>query len=1085
MKKNTRYLVLGAGISFLLILVFQLGGSHSPSVNDSSSDSSSELVIDKETLQKIESAASSLTTPQSVEEAKKAIDVMIDGCKPASSATKQVKACKNCRTWPSFFSERSREHCAPVLNSIESIAPFDLERIRKNDVNDIFHKLSDSELTKRRTNFLKDRRPSAPFITGDGFRAASKFIFDETTVATWDKLNLKTVLKDFMMKEVAKNGAEGEDAVQKAHTADLINLGKILPSCHDLLFDETTQKVVVDEKHESPTPMYMSAPRSPYLASKESYWERVTKKIVDLSENSFLQRHSDVMNYLRFDCLQYSDPIFVQTHLLDKFIDEALPLLEQRYKIYHKNCEENVHGVDAYDKQTHCSNEATRDRILKNYYPGFVLITHNSDYSSPWDPSSTRGIKSDPENAKFDKQIQKLLKSPILIKWFGQNLVLSPERQRKLMEELEVQMQREDKHEKNGDENLSPEELAKKHLREQAALREKLKNDPMARMRQDKPLPGNQDLYYNEQKRKHVDNYGNRDQNVLVKNYVEDPKIVIDPDNLFPNSLQKRDQERMKYMDKKEALERGPAAEGSNQKQQQQQQSHGESLTPNDLFVKSLFEEQEKLLDGTSSSRRFLEAKLIPLPIGIENRYNKYGKFVSSDYSIAAGCFDVSYSSLTETVLVDKSGGDSSTKKKMKKKKKRKNRENNVDLLKRFSKGLDREQQGMEDFVGLPRNNEEPFVAFSVKTNKREREDAIKAVEENFNSGGGTAGGSPPKKKSRLSGEQAEEQQEEENVSTTECIERMLRFFSYVKKSGARFSAQQYPSLFNADVAAAKNSKDKKNQATLSTYLAKLKCYGFTMSPHGHGMDTHRVWEALYAGSIPIVAPSPLDRQLLSQLPVFISSPENQHRNLHSSSTSSSSLLLPTTDSLSSPPVSYHYKIGTFSKYVTKENLNNFWCKTARGVVQQTLYGNALEEKQELDRLIETGKQENKWDGRSGYQRGLELFFKYSWHLPAFPTSNDVDSDSSKKVLEQQKMYLLQKSILHSLVGNSQQISITETGKQKQRQDQQKLLLPFPESSTPLYSRFNYDLLDMSFWTMIVTMEHHPHREMGGWLEHL
>ena len=43
----------------------------------------------------------------------------------------------------------------------------------------------------------------------------------------------------------------------------------------------------------------------------------------------------------------------------------------------------------------------------------------------------------------------------------------------------------------------------------------------------------------------------------------------------------------------------------------------------------------------------------------------------------------------------------------------------------------------------------------------------------------------------------------------------------------------------------------------------------FTLSPRGNGLDTHRLWEALYLGSIPIVKTSSLD-SLYNQLPVLI-----------------------------------------------------------------------------------------------------------------------------------------------------------------------------------------------------------------------
>ena len=38
-----------------------------------------------------------------------------------------------------------------------------------------------------------------------------------------------------------------------------------------------------------------------------------------------------------------------------------------------------------------------------------------------------------------------------------------------------------------------------------------------------------------------------------------------------------------------------------------------------------------------------------------------------------------------------------------------------------------------------------------------------------------------------------------------------------------------------------------------SVYIEKLKSIQFTLTPFGNGVDTHRFWEALYCGSIPVV----------------------------------------------------------------------------------------------------------------------------------------------------------------------------------------------------------------------------------------
>ena len=52
-------------------------------------------------------------------------------------------------------------------------------------------------------------------------------------------------------------------------------------------------------------------------------------------------------------------------------------------------------------------------------------------------------------------------------------------------------------------------------------------------------------------------------------------------------------------------------------------------------------------------------------------------------------------------------------------------------------------------------------------------------------------------------------------------------------------------------------------------YIEELKTYKFCLAPPGAGIDTHRTWEALYAGTIPIVLCSPLNK-LYEDLPVLI-----------------------------------------------------------------------------------------------------------------------------------------------------------------------------------------------------------------------
>jgi hypothetical protein len=49
-----------------------------------------------------------------------------------------------------------------------------------------------------------------------------------------------------------------------------------------------------------------------------------------------------------------------------------------------------------------------------------------------------------------------------------------------------------------------------------------------------------------------------------------------------------------------------------------------------------------------------------------------------------------------------------------------------------------------------------------------------------------------------------------------------------------------------------------------------MREHRYVLAPHGHGLDTHRLWEALYMGCIPIVQRSAMDSRLLADLPVLL-----------------------------------------------------------------------------------------------------------------------------------------------------------------------------------------------------------------------
>jgi FkbM family methyltransferase len=63
-------------------------------------------------------------------------------------------------------------------------------------------------------------------------------------------------------------------------------------------------------------------------------------------------------------------------------------------------------------------------------------------------------------------------------------------------------------------------------------------------------------------------------------------------------------------------------------------------------------------------------------------------------------------------------------------------------------------------------------------------------------------------------------------------------------------------------------SKKWQSQAKLTTHYESISKYTWTLCPRGAGQDTHRLWEALYLGSIPVVLKSNLS-PLYAGLPVI------------------------------------------------------------------------------------------------------------------------------------------------------------------------------------------------------------------------
>ena len=53
-------------------------------------------------------------------------------------------------------------------------------------------------------------------------------------------------------------------------------------------------------------------------------------------------------------------------------------------------------------------------------------------------------------------------------------------------------------------------------------------------------------------------------------------------------------------------------------------------------------------------------------------------------------------------------------------------------------------------------------------------------------------------------------------------------------------------------------------------YLANLRKVNFVLCPEGNGLDTHRLWETLYMGGVPVVTASMYLNSLYYQLPIVI-----------------------------------------------------------------------------------------------------------------------------------------------------------------------------------------------------------------------
>jgi hypothetical protein len=88
------------------------------------------------------------------------------------------------------------------------------------------------------------------------------------------------------------------------------------------------------------------------------------------------------------------------------------------------------------------------------------------------------------------------------------------------------------------------------------------------------------------------------------------------------------------------------------------------------------------------------------------------------------------------------------------------------------------------------------------------------------------------------------------------------------------FNDETYPVLRGAvrrlfsDKAFVSNGAYAMDEAGYARYVADLRAHPFCLAPRGNGIDTHRLWEALYAGAIPITRKEPALRWF-QELPIL------------------------------------------------------------------------------------------------------------------------------------------------------------------------------------------------------------------------
>ena len=107
-----------------------------------------------------------------------------------------------------------------------------------------------------------------------------------------------------------------------------------------------------------------------------------------------------------------------------------------------------------------------------------------------------------------------------------------------------------------------------------------------------------------------------------------------------------------------------------------------------------------------------------------------------------------------------------------------------------------------------------------------------------------------------------------ENFKGLDCIKDKLLYFHFGQTTDDPFYTP-HKGIREEVLAICQKGFALSAGADFENYLVALREHRFALSPPGRGLDTHRTWEALMVGTIPIVIRSPLDI-LYDKLPVLI-----------------------------------------------------------------------------------------------------------------------------------------------------------------------------------------------------------------------